>query len=76
MYVMGGKHLNEIKSIYVNSLLCIIVKWEENECFRIESGVRQGFIMFPWILNAFMDPVVKVGIGRIGVRFLEEKERQ
>ena len=71
--------MNEIKSIYINSLLCIIVKWDENECFRIESGLRQGFIMFPWILNVFMDPVVKevqVGIGRIGVRFLEEKERQ
>ena len=31
--------------------------------------------MFPWLFNLYMDTVlneVKVGIGRMGVRFLEE----
>ena len=39
----------------------------ENECFRINNGVRQGCIMFPWLFNVYIDAVmkeVKMGIGR------------
>ena len=32
MYDVGGKLLNGIKSIYVNSLACVRVKGSENEC--------------------------------------------
>ena len=42
---MGGKLLNGIKSIYVDSLACAAVKGCESECFRIDSGVRQVCIM-------------------------------
>ena len=42
---VGGKLLNIIKSMYANTLACIRVKECESECFRIESGVRQGYIM-------------------------------
>ena len=38
---MGGKLLNDIKSINVNSLACVRVEGGESECFRINSGVRQ-----------------------------------
>ena len=44
----------------------------------IDSGVRQGFIMFmyPWLFNVYMDGVIKVkmgmGIGRRGVGLLED----
>ena len=41
MYDVGGKLLNGIKSIYVNSLGCVRVKGGESECFRINSSVRQ-----------------------------------
>ena len=40
MYDVGGKLLNGIKSMYVNSLACVKVKGGESECFRINSGVR------------------------------------
>ena len=40
MYDVGGKLLNGIKSMYVNSLAYVIVKGVESECFRIDSGVR------------------------------------
>ena len=46
-YNVGGKLLNGIKSMYVNSLTCVSVKGSESECLRINSGVRQGCIMFP-----------------------------
>ena len=52
-----------------------MVKEDENECLRINSGVRQGCIMSPWLFNVYMDTVmteVKIGMGRIAVRFLEE----
>ena len=39
MYDVDGKLLNDIKSIYVNSLACVTVKGCESECFRIESGI-------------------------------------
>ena len=37
MYDLGGKLMNGIKSVYVNSL-AIRVKGCESECFRIDSG--------------------------------------
>ena len=49
MYDVGGKLLDGINSIYVNGLACVKVKEGENECFRINNGVRQGCIMSPWL---------------------------
>ena len=43
--------------------------------FRIESGVRLGYIMSPWLFRVYMDAVmkeVKMGMGKRGVRFMEE----
>ena len=47
MYDMGGKLLNGIKSMYVNSLSCVRVKGVESECFRIDSGVETGVYHVP-----------------------------
>ena len=44
MYDVGGKLLNGIKSMYVNSLTCVRVKRGESEGFRIVSGVRQAVV--------------------------------
>ena len=54
MYDVGGKLLNGIKSIYVNSLACVIVKGGESKCFKIYSGMRQGCIMSPGIFNVYI----------------------
>ena len=45
MYDVGGKLLNGIKNMYVNNLVCIILKGGESECFRIDGGVRQSCII-------------------------------
>ena len=74
MYDVGGKLLSGIKSMYVDRLACVLVKGDESEQFRIDSGVTQRYIMSPWILNAYMDAVmkeVKMGMGRREVKFLE-----
>ena len=41
-----------------------------NECFRINSGVRQGCIMSPWLFNVHMDVVMEEVI--MGMRRREE----
>ena len=60
---MGGKLLNGIKSMYINSLACVRVKRGERQCFRIISGVRQGYIMSPRLFNVYMEAVTKVKRG-------------
>ena len=65
-----------IKSMCVQSQDCLRVKGRESECPRTESGVRQDCIVSPWLFNVYMDVVikeVKVGMGRMGVRFREER---
>ena len=73
-YDVNGKTLNGIKSMYVNSLAFVRIKGGESECFRINSGVRQGCIISPWFFNVYIDAVMKVkmGMGRRGLRFQEE----
>ena len=51
MYDVGGKLMNGIKSIYVNSIACVKVKGDDSECFKIDSGVRQVCIISPWLFN-------------------------
>ena len=45
-YMMwSGKLLNGIISIYIKSSTCVSVKGRESECFKINSGLRQGYTM-------------------------------
>ena len=58
--------------MYASSLACVRVREGESECFRIDSSVRQGCIMSPWLFNVYMEIVMKdakMGMGKIGVRF-------
>ena len=51
---MASKLLNSIKSMYVNSLVCVRIKGGESECLKINSGVRPGRIMSPWLFNVYI----------------------
>ena len=60
--------------MYVDSLACVRVKMGESEWFGIDSGVRCGCIISPWLFNVYMDTLirdVKMGIGMRGMRFME-----
>ena len=59
MYDVGGKLLNKIKSMYVNSLAFTQVKVGESKYSRIDNGVRQGCIISPWFFKVYMDAVMK-----------------
>ena len=67
--------MSRIKSMYINSSVCNRVKGGESKQFRIDSEVRQGSIMSPWLLYIYMDGVmkeVKMEMGKRGVSFLED----
>ena len=72
MYYVNDKLLNWIKSMYINSLACVRIKECESERFKIESCMRQGCIMSPWLFNVYMDAVIKEVKMEMGVRFLKE----
>ena len=53
--------------MYVDSLACVIVKGDESDQFKINSGVKQGCIMSPRLFKVYMNTVVKevnIGMGR------------
>ena len=56
MYGVGGKLLIGFKSMYVDSLTCVKVKWGEREWF---SNVIQGCILSPWLFTVYVDVVIK-----------------
>ena len=45
--------------MYVNSLACMRVKMGESKYFRIDSNVRQGCIMSPWLFFVHLDAAIK-----------------
>ena len=59
MYDVGGKLLSGINSTYADSSAYVRIKGDLSEQFRIDSGVRQGCIMSPWLFNVYMDAVMK-----------------
>ena len=68
MYDVGGKLLNEIKSMYIDSLAYVKVKGYESDCFSIDSGVRQSYITTPWLFNVYMNEEMKEVQIRMGMR--------
>ena len=59
MYDVRGKLLSRINCMHVDSSDYVRVKGSEREQLRIESWVRQGCIMSPWLFNVYIDRVMK-----------------
>ena len=49
-----GKLLSGIKSMYIDRSAYVRVKGDESKQFRIDSGVKQGCIMSPWLFNIYI----------------------
>src|SRR5678815_933392 len=74
IYDAGGKLLNGIKSMYNDSKACERINRVESDWFNINSRVRQGCVMSPWLFNLYMDGVMKeleVGVTGDDVRMME-----
>ena len=59
IYDVGGKLLNRIKNMYDGSEAWAGISRVESDWFNINSGVRQGCVMSPWLFNLYMDGVMK-----------------
>ena len=69
---VGVKFMSGIKIIHIDSSACVRVKGGENEQFRVDSGVKQGCIMSPWLFNVYMDEVMK----EVKMKMEEREERE
>src|SRR5678816_1628876 len=77
IYGVGFRLLNGIKSMYDDSEACVRINGVNGDWFRINSGVRQGCVMSPWLFNLYMDGVMKefeVGMAGNGVRMMENRD--
>ena len=59
VYGVGGKLLKAVQSFYVDSRACIQVGNDVSEWFQVNIGLRQGWVMSPWLFNVYMDGVVR-----------------
>ena len=58
--------------MYVDSSICVRVKGGESEQFCLDSRVRQGCITSPWLFYVYMDGMVKMGLEKRGLSFVED----
>ena len=59
VYGVEGKLLKAVQSFYVNSRACVRLGNDVSEWFLVNVGLRQGFVMSPWLFNVYMDGVVR-----------------
>ena len=63
MYDVGSKVQNGIKRMYVNNMEVRV-----SRLGLVDSSIKQGYFMSPWLFNVYMDGVmkeVKIRIGRV-----------
>ena len=58
-YEVKGKLLRAIQALYDGGMACVKVGECRSEMFNVCKGVRQGCTLSPWLLNVFIDKVVR-----------------
>ena len=48
-----------MQSFYVDSRAGVRVGNDVSEWFPVNVGLRQGYVMSPWLFNVYMDGVVR-----------------
>ncbi len=51
---MGGQLLEGVISFYKNTSASVQVNGELSATFNVEVGVRQGWVMSPWLFSIYM----------------------
>ena len=59
VYGVCGKLLKAVQSFYVDSRVCVLVGNDVSEKIPVNVGLRQGCVMSPWLINVYMDGVVR-----------------
>ena len=50
--------LKAVQSFYFDSRACVQVRNEVSESFPVNVGLKQGYVMSPWLFNVYVDGVV------------------
>ena len=58
VYGVGGKLLKAVQSFYIDTRSCVRVGNDVREWFPVNVGLRQGYVMSPWLFNVYMNGVV------------------
>ena len=65
---VGGKLLKVVQSFLRDGKACVQVGMDWSEWFSVNVGLRQGYLMSPWLFNVYMD-----GVGReVNAKVLEK----
>ena len=59
LYGIGGRLLQGVKSLCVGSKACVRVGNRVSEWFPVRVGLRQGYVVSPWLFNLYVDGVVR-----------------
>ena len=59
LYGISGRLLQGVKSLYVGSKACLRVGNEVSGWLPMRVGLRQGYVMSPWLFNVYIDGVVR-----------------
>jgi hypothetical protein len=70
MYGVGGKILGAIKSMCEESMVCVRMCLRLRRKFRVDVGLRQAFVMWPWLFNIFIDEVVREVNSRVMEKYV------
>ena len=76
-YGIRGRLAKATRSMYVNYEACVRVLGGKSDWFKVDQGVRQGCVMFPWLVNLYKDHILREAKGRFsgGVK-LDERNLQ
>lgn len=67
-----GKLVNGFRSLYSNRKADVKVRGKKSDRFEIKRGLRRGYRMSPWLLNIFIDVVLRetrIMFGRRGYKW-------
>ncbi len=59
MYGVGGQLLEGVRSFYENASASVRVNGEFSVSFKVAVGVRQGWVMSPWLFTIYMDGCIR-----------------
>ncbi|XP_068242402.1 uncharacterized protein [Palaemon carinicauda] len=79
LYGVGGKLLQAVRSFYIGSKPCVRIGNEVSECFPVRVVLRQGCVMSPWLLNFFVDGMVREVNARVlgrGLKLMDESDHE
>ena len=71
VYEVAGKLLKAVQSFHIDNWACVQMGNDVSGWFPVNVGLRQGCVMSPWLVNVYMDGVVREVNVRVVGKVLE-----